>query len=89
MLHYYHISLLCRVQQDIEHLPCHSKTCDRDEDCNEPCQCRCHDKEKLLQKEAERTAGFAPPGSRAILHDSHITWHGDELHFGKIVTEWL
>lgn len=86
MTHSYHISLLCRVQQDIEHRPCHSQTCDRDEDCNEPCMCICHKKAAEALKEIEKR--LAAPGSRAILHDSSVSWHGDQLHYGKMEETW-
>jgi len=45
--HTYHISLLCRVQQDREHDPC-SGTCDRDAECFEPCMCTCHPKPQAV-----------------------------------------
>lgn len=79
MTHSYHISTLCRVQQDIEHNPCHSGTCDREVECEEPCMCMCH--KKIADVKALEYI-------RAVLHDNSITWHGDQLHIpgGQ---EWL
>jgi len=40
-----HLSLLCKLQQDRAHPPCHSKTCDghgSGEPCGLPCACTCH-----------------------------------------------
>lgn len=79
MYHLYHISLLCRVQQDVEHEPC-SGTCDRDAECFEPCMCMCHAQAEAIAIEEERKKTYAPPGSRAVLHDNEIKWHGDQLH---------
>lgn len=40
----FHVSLLCKLQQDREHRPC-SGTCDghgSGELCDMPCECSCH-----------------------------------------------
>lgn len=37
------------------------------------------DEEKNKMVEGPQYHNLAPPGSRAILHDTSVQWHGDEL----------